>query len=120
VWGASNVPSASWIVHGTQSGQKDNDRNPATAYLVWIAREYPQVACAMLARMMPQQTETTQTVDVTYHTYEEITNKLRELGLPAERIYPLLEGRGFGILGGRSESRRARVAKRPLQIIVEA
>jgi hypothetical protein len=32
-----------------------NTPRGVTAFLVWIAREYPQVACAMLARMMPQQ-----------------------------------------------------------------
>ena len=47
----------------------------------------------MLARMMPIQNETTQTVDVTYHSFEEINNRLRELGLPVGRIYPLLEAK---------------------------
>jgi hypothetical protein len=61
-----------------------------SAYLVWIARDYPQVACAMLARMMPQQTESTHKVEHTYHSLKEIGNRLRELELPAQRIYPLL------------------------------
>jgi len=30
-------------------------------------------------------------VDVTYRTFEEINRELRELGLPVERIYPMLE-----------------------------
>ena len=64
-----------------------------SAYLVNVARNHPQVMCAMLARMMPIQNETTQTVDVTYHSFEEINNRLRELGLPVGRIYPLLEAK---------------------------
>ena len=42
---------------------------------------------------MPIQQESIQQVDVTYHSFEEINNKLRELGLPVERIYPLLEAK---------------------------
>jgi hypothetical protein len=45
--------------------------------------------CGLLARLIPIQQESTQTVDVTYHSFEEINNKLRELGLPVERIYPI-------------------------------
>jgi len=36
-----------------------------TAYLVHVARNHPQTMCAMLARMMPIQSETTQSVNVT-------------------------------------------------------
>jgi hypothetical protein len=64
-----------------------------SAYLVWISRDYPQVACAMLARMMPQQITAEHKVEHTYHSLEEIGNRLRELGLPAQRIYPLLEAK---------------------------
>ena len=28
-----------------------------------------------------------------YHSFEEINNRLRELGLPVGRIYPLLEAK---------------------------
>jgi len=59
------------------------------AYMEWIAEEHPVTACAMLARIMPQQTEHSQTVDATYHSFEEINNRPRELGLPVERIYPI-------------------------------
>jgi hypothetical protein len=62
-----------------------------TAYLEWIALEYPQVACAMLARMMPQQASVEHKVEHTYHTMEEIGARLRELGLTPQRIYPLIE-----------------------------
>jgi hypothetical protein len=44
----------------------------------------------MLARMMPQQITAEHKVEHTYHSLEEIGNRLRELGLPAQRIYPLL------------------------------
>jgi hypothetical protein len=64
-----------------------------SAYLVWIANDYPQVACAMLARMMPQQVQAEHRVEHTYHSLEEIANRLRELGLPAQRIYPLIEAK---------------------------
>jgi len=47
----------------------------------------------VLARLVPIQQESTQTVDVTYHSFEEINNRLRELGLPVGRIYPLLEAK---------------------------
>jgi hypothetical protein len=60
-----------------------------TAYLERIAIEHPAVMCGLLARLIPIQQESTQTVDVTYHSFEEINNKLRELGLPVERIYPI-------------------------------
>ena len=64
-----------------------------TGYLEKIAREHPAVMCGMLARLVPIQQESTQTVDVTYHSFEEISNRLRELGLPVGRIYPLLEAK---------------------------
>jgi len=64
-----------------------------TGYLENIAREHPAVMCGMLARLVPIQQESTQTVDVTYHSFEEINNRLRELGLPVGRIYPLLEAK---------------------------
>jgi hypothetical protein len=60
------------------------------AYLEWIAREYPQVACAMLCRLMPQQQQTDVKVEHRYKTFEEIAARLRELGLEPKRIYPLL------------------------------
>jgi hypothetical protein len=65
------------------------------AYLEQIAVQHPVAMCGLLARILPIQQESPQTVDVTYHTFEEITNKLRELGLPAERIYPLLEAKAI-------------------------
>jgi hypothetical protein len=49
-----------------------------TGYLENIAREHPAVMCGMLARLVPIQQESTQTVDVTYHSFEEINNKLRD------------------------------------------
>jgi hypothetical protein len=61
-----------------------------TAFFEWVALEYPQVACAMLARMMPTQQQTEVKVEHTYHTMEEIAARLRELGLEPRRIYPLL------------------------------
>ena len=64
-----------------------------TGYLENIAREHPAVMCGMLARLVPIQQESTQTADVTYHSFEEINNRLRELGLPVGRIYPLLEAK---------------------------
>ena len=64
-----------------------------TGYLENIAREHPAVICGMLARLVPIQQESTQTADVTYHSFEEINNRLRELGLPVGRIYPLLEAK---------------------------
>jgi hypothetical protein len=82
-----------------------NTPRGVTAFLVWIAREYPQVACAMLARMMPQQTESTHKVEHTYHSLEEIGNRLRELGLPAQRIYPLLFLRIGNLRAGKMFSR---------------
>jgi hypothetical protein len=60
------------------------------AYLEWIARDYPQVACAMLARLMPTQQQAEVKVEHTYHTMEEIAARLRELGLEPRRIYPML------------------------------
>jgi hypothetical protein len=60
------------------------------AYLRWIARDYPQVACAMLCRMMPAQQQTDVKVEHRFQTMEEIANRLRELGLEPRRIYPLL------------------------------
>ena len=47
----------------------------------------------MLARLLPIHQESTQQVEVVYHSFEEINNRLRELGLPTERIYPLLEAK---------------------------
>jgi DNA-binding ferritin-like protein len=44
----------------------------------------------MLSRMMPQQTEATHEVKHTYRTYEEIAERLRQLGLQPQRIYPML------------------------------
>jgi hypothetical protein len=82
-----------------------NTPRGVTAFLVWIAREYPQVACAMLARMMPQRTESTHKVEHTYHSLEEIGNRLRELGLPAQRIYPLLFLRIGNLRAGKIFSR---------------
>jgi hypothetical protein len=61
-----------------------------TAFFEWVALEYPQVACAMLARLMPQQQQSEVKVEHTYHTMEEIAARLRELGLEPRRIYPLL------------------------------
>jgi hypothetical protein len=61
-----------------------------TAFFEWVALEYPQVACAMLARLMPTQQQTEVKVEHTYHTMEEIAARLRELGLEPRRIYPLL------------------------------
>jgi hypothetical protein len=61
------------------------------AYLAHVARNHPQVMCAMLARLMPQQTEATHKVEHTYESLEEIGNRLRELGLTPGRIYPLLD-----------------------------
>src|SRR6266571_7537693 len=58
-----------------------------TGYLENIAREHPAVMCGMLARLVPIQQESTQTVDVTYHSFEDINSRLRELGLPVGRIY---------------------------------
>jgi hypothetical protein len=85
----------------------DNANLPrsVSAYLVWIARDYPQVACAMLARMMPQQVEASHKVEHTYHSLEEIGNRLRELGLPAQRIYPLLFLRIRNLRAGKMFSR---------------
>jgi hypothetical protein len=60
-----------------------------TAFFEWGALEYPQVACAMLARLMPTQQQTEVKVEHTYHTMEEIAARLRELGLEPRRIYPL-------------------------------
>ncbi len=61
----------------------------STKNLEQIAVEYPAVMCGLLARMLSIQQESTQTVDVTCHSFEEINKKLRELGLPVERIYPI-------------------------------
>ena len=63
------------------------------AYLERIAIEHPAVMCGLLARILPIQQESPQQVDVTYHSFEEINNRLRELGLPVDRIYPLLEAK---------------------------
>jgi hypothetical protein len=60
------------------------------AYLEWIARDYPQVACAMLCRLMPQQQQTEVKMEHRYQTFEEIAARLRELGVEPRRIYPLL------------------------------
>jgi hypothetical protein len=65
-------------------------------YLEWVARDYPAVISALLARIMPAQTETTTEVKHTYHSMEEIANRLRELGLEPKRIYdtyPLIEAK---------------------------
>jgi hypothetical protein len=61
-----------------------------TKFFEWVALEYPQVACAMLARLMPTQQQTDVKAEHTYHTMEEIAARLRELGLEPRRIYPLL------------------------------
>jgi hypothetical protein len=61
-----------------------------SAYLVWIGLMYPTVACAMLARMMPTQVEASHKVEHSYKTLEEVTARLRELGLQPQRIYPLI------------------------------
>jgi hypothetical protein len=61
-----------------------------TAFFEWVALEYPQVACAMLARLMRTQQQTEVKVGHTYHTMEEIAARLRELGVEPKRIYPLL------------------------------
>jgi hypothetical protein len=61
-----------------------------TAFFEWVALQYPQVACAMLARLMPTQQQTEVKVEHTYHSMEEIANRLRELGLEPRRIYPLM------------------------------
>ena len=72
---------------------KANLPRGVSAYLVWIARNYPVTATALLARLLPIQQESTQQVEVTYRSFEEINNRLRELGLPVGRIYPLLEAK---------------------------
>src|SRR6266481_9101412 len=74
---AENVGNVIHVQFGDPSGAVG-----ITAYLERIAIEHPAVMCGLLARL-------TQTVDVTYHSFEEINNKLRELGLPVERIYPI-------------------------------
>jgi hypothetical protein len=61
-----------------------------TAFFEWVALEYPRVACAMLARLMPTQQQTEVKVEHRYKTFEEIAARLRELGLEPRRIYPLL------------------------------
>jgi hypothetical protein len=61
-----------------------------TAFFEWVALEYPQVACAMLARLMPTQQQTEVKAEHRYETFEEVANRLRELGLEPRRIYPLL------------------------------
>jgi hypothetical protein len=71
---------------GELDGADANLPRGISAYLVWISRDYPQVACAMLSRMMPQQTEATHKVEHTYHSLEEIGNRLRELELPAQHL----------------------------------
>ena len=72
---------------------KANLPRGVSAYIVWIARNHPVTATALLARLLPIQQESTQQVDVVYHSFEEINNRLRELGLPVGRIYPLLEAK---------------------------
>jgi hypothetical protein len=62
-----------------------------TKFFEWVALEYPQVVCAMLARLMPTQQQTEVKVEHTYHTMEEIAARLRELGLEPRRIYPLID-----------------------------
>jgi hypothetical protein len=58
------------------------------AYLVHVAEHYPIAACALLARVMPQQVEATHDVKhTTYHTFEEVAARLRALGLEPRRIY---------------------------------
>jgi hypothetical protein len=46
----------------------------------------------LLGRVLPLQVEDPdKDVDITYRAFEEINRELRELGLPVERIYPMLE-----------------------------
>jgi len=63
--GEETVTTALKELSESERDKAEHDLNTprgVTAFLVWIAREYPQVACAMLARMMPQQTESTHKV----------------------------------------------------------
>jgi len=63
------------------------------AYLEWVSRDHPTIACALLSRIMPQQQQTEVRVEHTYQTMEEIGNRLRELGLEPRRIFPLIEAK---------------------------
>ena len=74
---AENVGNVIHVQFGSVS-----DAGGITAYLERIAIEHPAVMCGLLSRLILNQQESTQTVDVTYHSFEEINNKLRELGLP--------------------------------------
>jgi hypothetical protein len=67
-----------------------------SAWLENLARTHPQTMSAMLSRILPTRVETETSVThtaATYRTYDENTARLRELGLPGERIYPMLEAR---------------------------
>jgi hypothetical protein len=76
-----------------------------TAYLESIAWNHPQTMCALLSKIMPQQQQTEVKVEHRYQTMEEIANRLRELGLQPQRIYPLIEQKKpRGPLSGRREA----------------
>jgi hypothetical protein len=64
-----------------------------SAYLENVAENHPQVMCALLSKIMPQQQQTEVKVEHRYQTMEEIANRLRELGLQPQRIYPLIEAK---------------------------
>jgi hypothetical protein len=67
-----------------------NQPRGIAAFLVDVARRHPPVMCAMLSKLMPTQVETSHDVQQrVYHTWEEVAERLRELGIEPRRIYPL-------------------------------
>jgi hypothetical protein len=78
----------------------DRNANRGTAaYLERIAHTHPSVMGALLSRILPSKVEGEHTVQhtaVAYTSYEEIANRLRELGLEPRRIYdtyPMIEAK---------------------------
>jgi hypothetical protein len=67
-----------------------NANRGMAAYLERIAHTHPSVMGALLSRILPSKVEGEHTVQhtaVAYTSYEEIANRLRELGLEPRRIY---------------------------------
>jgi hypothetical protein len=72
------------------------------AYFEWIADEYPTTACAMVSRIVPQQASVAVEHTHRYQTMEEIANRLRELGLQPQRIYPMIEAKRVDTISDRT------------------
>jgi hypothetical protein len=63
-----------------------------TAFFHYLALHNPALMCTLLARILPQQMQVEATHDIThtYTTIEQVHNRLRELGLNPQRLYPML------------------------------